>query len=1107
MLLSYSVQSDSSSYIFVPYAEKLAKNGLICANSVHCIQSEKISVRILNNGQETTLNKGVTVGYLEKVENYCSKVFQFCKNSIEDFGTMCKENVKFNLDHLSPSEKKQTMEIIDEYRDVFSKDKNDIGLTDVVKHSIDTNTDRPIFVRPRRQPLAMENKVDQMVTDLINQGVVEPCSSPWNAPVVLVPKKNGDMRMCVDYRSLNSVTDRPIFHIPCSSQLFDTIGGNSFFSTLDLSSGYYQVPIKDSDKTKTAFTTRHGQYQFNRMPFGLCGAPATFQKMMSLILKGQNWKECVVYLDDVLIFGKDLNEHNERLRKVLQIVKDSGLKLAPAKCTFLKKEVKYLGHIVSNKGVEVDPNKTAAIKDWPLPKSVAELKSFLGLTGYYRRFIQSYSTITTPLDKMTHNRSLKDSISWETSTLEKFDHLKKCLISAPVLNFPNESMKYILDTDASNDNIGAVLGQVDAHGRERVIAYGSRRLTASEQRYCITRKELLAIHFFVHHFKTYLIGREFIIRTDHKALKWILDWQNPNTSQYSIWKADLELFNFKIEYRKGQLHVNADALSRPGQCYQCPLAHPDPRGKTNVKYYNDQPLVDTKKLCSMEISEQDKDLLLIKDSILSGRKLDRARASDESFVNDILKFENKLKVTNDTLYLVTASDHRLVTTVNQGLYYTRKFHNKLCHPGITKLLGFLVKKFYWPSMSNTVKYVVDNCINCQIFKDKVQLERAPMKSINPSQPFEVVNIDVAGPFPRTKNNKIYALIMIDCFSKFSLLIPIQSTSSQTIVNAIMSHWIAVFGTPKSLLSDNASYFKSESYQNFCKNMEIDAVYSSPYYPQTNGHAERLVKTMKNMLYPTLESANSTWDTLLPLVSASINSLDCVATGYSPNEIIFGKSNENDTYESLERYVNQSTDTRKSILAKVKLNLRKACQKRKDRYDANRYFHLLEVNDTALICNPTQDGPSFKKPKFIGPYIVRQTLPNNNYVLENMRTNKRVIRNHNQVKKIRIDTSVVREKKTRNHDTLEWTVPMEPFACGRRSMPSIASRNVQEKERMSTSRKSVPVESKRGPIRAERIMKSLPNSFHFRESEAQRSEKFDEGRRYPRRDKRKPVRYL
>ena len=333
---------------------------------------------------------------------------------------------------------------------------------------------------------------------------------------------------------------------------------------MDLTSGYWQVEAAKQDQPKTAFTTSEGLFQFRVMPFGLCNAPATFQRLIDRVLSGLKWSSCLVYLDDIIVVGKSFSDHLSNLGCVFERLRGAGLKLKPAKCHLCQKRVAFLGHIVSADGIATDPSKTAAVKNWPIPQSRREVQQFLGLANYYRRFVGNFASIAKPLQQLTEKNS---NFEWTVECQCAFDELRACLISPPVLSYPDYSRLFILDTDASDIGIGAVLSQVRENGSEGVVAYASRSLSRPERRYCVTRKELLAVVEFVHHSRQYLLGREFTLRTDHGSLVWVRNFKEPE-GQLARWLEKLEEYNFTIIHRRGSLHSNADALSRV-PCRQC----------------------------------------------------------------------------------------------------------------------------------------------------------------------------------------------------------------------------------------------------------------------------------------------------------------------------------------------------------------------------------------------------------------------------------------------------------------------------------------------------------------------------------------------------------
>ena len=478
----------------------------------------------------------------------------------------------------SGTEKNQIKNLLLDFEDIFLEPDGKLGHTDLVEHSIDTGSANPIKIPPRRLSPRQKEIVGKELQKMLDQKVIEPSNSPWSAPVVLVTKSDGSTRFCIDFRKLNSITRKDAYPLSRIDDALDALTGAQWFSTLDLASGYWQCPLKESDKSKTAFTTHQGLYHFNVMPFGLCNAPATFSRLMNLVLGGLNWTKCLCYLDDVIVFGTTFEIALRNLRDVFEALRKANLKLKPKKCSLFQTEVSYLGHRVSKAGISCDPNKISAVQNWPIPTNITEVRSFLGTAGYYRKFIPNFSSIASPLSQLTRkNKRFK----WDENCQRAFDELKSLLVSAPILAYPTANGKFILDTDASETGLGGVLSQVQG-GEEKVIAYGSISLQNSQRKYCTTHKELLSIVTFLKHFRNYLFGQKFLLRTDHASLKWLKNFKKPE-GMIARWISIVDMYDFDIEHRRGVLHQNADGLSRipvkrkcsNDKCPDCNFQDPD----------------------------------------------------------------------------------------------------------------------------------------------------------------------------------------------------------------------------------------------------------------------------------------------------------------------------------------------------------------------------------------------------------------------------------------------------------------------------------------------------------------------------------------------------
>ncbi len=442
---------------------------------------------------------------------------------------------------LGVEQREQLLQLLIEFADIFAEE-GELGRTDRITHNIDTGSAPPIRQSVRRVPVCQKTELKDLLTDMEKKEVIRPSNSPWASPIVLVRKRDGSHRFCVDYRKLNAVTRKDAYPIPRIDDTLDTLSGACWFSTLDMVSGYWQVEMGEKDREKPAFCTPYGLYEFNVLPFGLCNGPATFQRLMDLVLAGLKMSQCLVYIDDVIVVGRTFDEHLCNLREVFGRVRGAGLKLKPSKCAFLQERVYYLGHEVSRKGVATDPTKIHQVAHWPVPQSVKDVQKFLGLATYYHRFVRNFASIAKPLHRLTEKTA---TFEWTVECQEAFAELRHRLCTAPVLAFPDFTKPFILDTDASNKGIGAVLSQLDDQNQEHVIAFASRMLSKSERRSCVTRCELLAVVVFTQQFRPYLLGREFTLRTDHGSLSWLQAFKEPE-GQLARWLEKLQEFHFRI---------------------------------------------------------------------------------------------------------------------------------------------------------------------------------------------------------------------------------------------------------------------------------------------------------------------------------------------------------------------------------------------------------------------------------------------------------------------------------------------------------------------------------------------------------------------------------
>lgn len=467
------------------------------------------------------------------------------------------QEMKPKVGPLTTNQGAQFRQLLLEFADLFAKDMTQLGNTDLVVHRIFTDDVPPISSRPYMVPRNEQIFINEEVQRMLDNNLIRESSSPWASPVVLVNKKNGKKRFCVDYRKLNAVTKKDKYPLPRIDEMLDSLAEAAYFSTLDLMSGYWQVKVHPEDREKTAFITRYGTYEFNVMPFGLCNAPATFQRLMNRIYQGIAYDYVVVYLDDTNVFSRTFEDHIRHLREVFTRIRNAGLKLNIEKCNFWMKRLTFLGHIIEEKGISPDPDKITAVQHIQPPQNITQLRAFLGLAGYYRRFIKHFSSIANPLNQLLHKDNAYD---WNAQCQSAFDELKHRLTTAPILIYPDYKKEFILATDASYKGFGATLSQLSDDKKEHPIAYASKSLKKEEVNYGATELECAAIVWAIEHFHKYFGTSHFTLVTDHSALTWLKSVQPKG--RLGRWIMKLQPYHFTIIHKPGRIHSNVDALSR-----------------------------------------------------------------------------------------------------------------------------------------------------------------------------------------------------------------------------------------------------------------------------------------------------------------------------------------------------------------------------------------------------------------------------------------------------------------------------------------------------------------------------------------------------------------
>ena len=851
--------------------------------------------------------------------------------------------------HLSESDKVFFHILLREHADIFARDKTDLGRTTWVKHHIDTGDEAPFKHRAYRLPQMKYDEMKKQVMTLADKGIIRPSTSNWASNVLLVKKKDQSWRMCIDYRDLNRKTKNvDPYLMPRIDDTLDQLGTAKYFCTLDLISGYHQVELTEESKPKTAFTTPRmnpSQWEYNCMPFGVQGGPATFQRLMDRLLVGLDYRIALAYLDDIIVYGATHLECMQRLARVFKRLRSAGLKLKPSKCTLFELETLYLGHIVSAEGIKCDPKKIEAVKNWRKPTNHKEVQIFLGTANYYNRFIKDFSKIAHPLRQIPRDKRLWE---WTTECDAAYEQLRQAFITAPVMSYPQEVGLYILDTDASAFAIGGVLSQMQSQDggpeEERVIAYGSRSLQGREQRYCTRRRELLAIVEFVKRFKAYIWGREVLIRTDHASLKYIKTQNNPD-DQFARWVERLEEVRYTIEIRKGVKHCNADGLSRlpsttcagkrcicagvaaleatgdvaddwqlassiDPQCVCARLcdndserAHSDCESSDEVVWVDINAFSFTKDWIADDIAQAqlaDADIGPVYNAKLaSGEKPPPNDYSGESaetkaYFHDWERLKIKI---NGVLYRVWESADGVETRHQILLPYVyradvyKHLHESqiACHMGRRRTLHRLQKRYYWHKMADDIKLWIRTCEICQLRKRGGRPAKAPLTMYLAGVPNERVALDVLGPLNRSSKGNKVILVMTDHFSKYTKVAAMPDQKAETVAKAFDREWISVFGTPRMVHSDQGSNFESEVFQEMCKLLQISKSRTTAYHPQGNSQCERFNSTLLSMMHAHARDNPKTWDVNLHHVVMFYNATKHTSTDVEPNRIMLGRN--------------------------------------------------------------------------------------------------------------------------------------------------------------------------------------------------------------------------
>lgn len=848
-------------------------------------------------------------------------------------------------------------------------------------------------------------ELKKQLEELTKSGFIRPSKSPFGAPILFVKKKDGTMRMCIDYRALNNITIKNSYPLPRIDELFDRLQGAKYFTKIDLRSGYHQIRIHPDDISKTAFRTRYGHFEFLVLPFGLTNAPGTFMHLMHETFRKFLDDFVLVFLDDILIFSKTLEEHERHVQQVLEVLRKEKLYAKESKCELVKTEVEFLGHVVGRRGLSMVEEKVKAISEWPAPQNVSEVRSFLGTAGYYRQFIKSFSELAAPLTTLT-----KDDVKfeWGQKQIEAFAQLKDAVKKGPVLALPDPNLPFVVHTDASGFAIGAVLSQKQTDGTVRPLAFLSKKMLDAETRYPVHEQELLAIVHALKTWRHYLHGRKFTVLTDHHSLQHFKT-QPMLSGRQSRWKDVIANFDFDIVYIEGKTNTVADALSRRRDHMQ--------QHSTELLNCLIFTVVATKPMVLQTISTQSVPavtnslspyLAPVQHTISTVSKksalladIFEASKADPAYLKELKNSRqprsNSITVSGGLLYykqtrLWIPSSLELRTKI---LYECHDVPSA-GHLGKDKTLEQIKRRFYWPGMDEDIVKYVTSCDACQRNKPSTQKTMGPLMPLPiPTRPWQVFTMDLITQLPKSRTGHDAIVVYCDKLSKQAHYCATHTNvTAPQLATITVREVVRLHGVPEAIISDRDPRFTGHFWTAFWSQLGTSLTFSTAYHPQTDGQTERQNRTLEEMLRPRINFQQDNWDEQLPLAELAYNSSRQASTGFTPFYLTYGQevSMPLDLAIAPVRPVNNpaAADRIRQLhadLTRARQHIEQAQQRQAKYADAHRRPVSFKVGESVLLSTEHLRlvGSDKRTPKFtfkyIGPFTIKRVINANAYELD------------------------------------------------------------------------------------------------------------------------------
>ena len=860
-------------------------------------------------------------------------------------------------------------------------------------HHIVLEKDSQQINQPAYRASAADNdEIRKQINEMLDKGWIRPSTSSFASPVLLVKKHDGSMRMCVDYCALNKLTVKDRYPLPHTDELTDRLSKAQCLTKLDLRAGYHQVRIADNDIDKTAFITRYGLYEYLVMPFGLCNAPSTFMRMMNDILRPFLDVCVIVFIDDILIYSETEEQHHLDVCRVFDLLRQHKLYVKLSKCEFFKHEVEFLGHIVGNGQIKMCPSKVDAILQWPTPTTVTDIRSFLGLCNYYRKFIRGFSTIASSLTDITKNDT---TFTWSSKQQVSFDQLKHAITSAPVLQLPNQSFPWILHTDASGYAVGGVLCQNIGDGVKPVV-FLSHKLAGAEINWPVYEKEFYAIIYCLKQCQWYLQGNEVTIYTDHKSLQYFVS-QKSLSSKQSRWVEFLSSFYCKIEYKEGKYNVVADALSRRSD-YQ---SHDNNNNNIDVQN-NIESIKGSIKINSITSARKFPttftNLFGISTFTVGDEYLDRVKEAynDDEVCKLIIQsngtptytVQNEFIYKGDRLYIPSFESLKL------PLLYEYHDSASSAHRGIASTHERIKRHFYWPNMQGDIEQYCRTCKECQQSKSINQMKNGLLQPLPiPNNKFDDISMDFITHLPTTTSGNNVILVIVDRLTKYARFIPLAARrahdipAAETTADAVFTYWCRIFDIPQTIVSDRDPQFTSKFWTTLFDKYNTKLKHSTAYHPQTDGQTERTNRTLEEILRSYLSPTQTDWDSWLTSAEIAYNNTCHSSTQQTPHELVFNQPRRTmaDFIALANNTPNKAITSAAERLQSAKRCIERAQKKQIQQANKHRRDITYNVGDLVFIStehmNPKGSTSNKLMYKYVGPYRIIRRISDVTYEIQ------------------------------------------------------------------------------------------------------------------------------